>query len=68
MNTFAVDQVDIEVKNFCKSIQKLKSDQIGKVIAKGLAVLYQTKPKFPIDYLAKWLLNYSASQENENKI
>ena len=37
----------------------LKSDDIGLVIAKGMAVLYKTNPKNPTDFLAKWLLNYA---------
>lgn len=35
----------------------LKSDEIGLVIAKGMAALYKANPKNPVDYLAKWLLN-----------
>lgn len=41
----------------------LKSDEVGKVICRGLAETYKNKPKFPIDYFAKWLLNYSRQQE-----
>lgn len=52
---------------FC-SVQYLKQDNIGKVIAKGLAVLYTQKPKFPVDFLAKWLLNYSVSINNEGRL
>lgn len=37
----------------------LKSDEIGLVIAKGMAVLYKTNPKNPVDFLAKWLLNHA---------
>ena len=37
----------------------LKSPELGGVIAKGMAVLYKTEPKNPVDFLAKWLLNYS---------
>ena len=40
----------------------LKSDELGLVIAKGMAVMYQTNPKNPVDFLAKWLLNYSSVQ------
>lgn len=46
----------------------LKQDNIGKVLSKGLAVLYSEKPKFPVDFLAKWLLNFSLSVNNENKL
>lgn len=59
MSTVATDKVDI---------QYLKQDNIGKVIAKGLAVLYREQPKFPVDFLAKWLLNYSVSVNNENRL
>ena len=37
----------------------LKSDELGLVIAKGMAVMYKENPKNPVDFLAKWLLNYS---------
>lgn len=37
----------------------LKSRELGMVIAKGMAVMYDTNPKNPVDFLAKWLLNYS---------
>ena len=40
----------------------LKSDDIGLVIAKGMANLYQTKPNNPVDYLGKWLLNVAQVQ------
>lgn len=59
MSTFATDKVDI---------QYLKQDNIGKVLSKGLAVLYKEQPKFPVDFLAKWLLNFSLSVNNENKL
>ena len=38
----------------------LKSEEIGVVIAKGMAVMYKSRPKNPVDFLAKWLLNYSS--------
>ena len=37
----------------------LKSEEIGLVIAEGVANLYKAHPKNPVDYLAKWLLNYA---------
>ena len=37
----------------------LKSDELGLVIAKGMAVMYKENPKNPVDFLAKWLLNYA---------
>jgi len=32
---------------------------LGAVIAKGMAVMFKTQPKNPVDFLAKWLKNYS---------
>lgn len=34
----------------------LKSEGIGLVIAKGMAVTYNADPANPIDFFAKWLL------------
>jgi hypothetical protein len=42
----------------------LKSDDLGLVIAKGMAVLYKTNPKNPVDFLGKWLLNVSQVQKS----
>lgn len=50
------------------NITYLKSDAIGKVLATGLAETYRLKPKFPIDFFAKWLLNFSKEQENKKKV
>jgi hypothetical protein len=49
-------------------ISYLKSDDIGKVIAQGLSELYRERPKFPVDYLAKWLYNYSSQKEEMFKL
>lgn len=43
----------------------LKGEGLGKVVAKGLAALYLAKPKFPVDFLSKWLYNYQAQLERE---
>ena len=37
----------------------IKREDIGVVVAKGLAVMFKTQPKNPVDFLAKWLLNYA---------
>ena len=44
----------------------LQQPEIGKVIARGLAILYREQPRFPIDYLAKWLLNNSSACLSES--
>lgn len=41
----------------------IKRDDLGQVIAQGMAVLYLTHPKNPVDFLAKWLLNYSHAEK-----
>ena len=51
-----------------KEIQFLKQDRIGKVIAKGLASVYETKPDKPITYFANWLLNFSRNQKEVESI
>lgn len=43
------DKVDIDY---------IHQDAIGGVIALGLAELYMKRPDKPIEYLAKWLLDY----------
>jgi hypothetical protein len=48
-------------------IQYLKGDDVGKVVAMALAELYRVKPEFPIDYLSKWLYNYSDQQQAYKK-
>ena len=43
----------------------LKSDEIGLVIAKGMAVTYKANPECPIDFFARWLLNQSQQAKNQ---
>ena len=45
--------------NIVTDAEYLKSRDLGSVIAKGMAVMYEEEPKNPVDFLAKWLLNYS---------
>ena len=42
----------------------IKQDDLGLVIAKGMAVMYKSQPANPVDFLAKWLLNYANVQQN----
>jgi hypothetical protein len=50
------------------NITYLKQDDIGLVISKGMAVLYKEHPKNPVDYLAKWLLNYAGQKDLEKEV
>lgn len=45
-----------------ETIKYLQQDEIGKVIAKGLANLYTHKPQTPVKYLAEWLRTYSRNR------
>lgn len=38
-------------------------DDIGVVISKGLSATYESKPKNPIEYFAKWLLNHRKTEK-----
>ena len=49
-------------------IKYIKTPHIGTVISQGLAAVYMEKPDFPVDYLAKWLLNYCNNKDREEKL
>eukprot|EP00825_Cyclidium_porcatum_P010125 TRINITY_DN1518_c0_g4_i2.p1 TRINITY_DN1518_c0_g4~~TRINITY_DN1518_c0_g4_i2.p1 ORF type:complete len:668 (-),score=196.14 TRINITY_DN1518_c0_g4_i2:102-2105(-) len=53
------------IKQDQEDIKYLMSDQIGKILGQGLATLYQVRPKFPIEYFGKWLLNKSQEIKNQ---
>jgi len=44
-------------------ITYLQQDLVGGVIAKGLAATYEVKPKNPIEFFAKWLLNHKKTEK-----
>jgi hypothetical protein len=41
-----------------ETLRYLQEDEIGKVVAAGLAMLYINKPERPVRYLANWLRTY----------
>jgi hypothetical protein len=49
-------------------LKYLQQENIGKVIAKGLADVYSNKPQAPVKYLAAWLKTYSANQQEIAKL
>ena len=51
-----------------KDIKYLMQDEIGSVIAKGLSSTYETRPKNPIEYFAKWLLNYRQTEREAQNV
>ena len=46
-----------------KDIKYLMQDDIGAVISKGLSETYEKRPKNPVEFFAKWLLNYKKTQK-----
>lgn len=46
-----------------EALKYLQKDDIGKVIAKGLANLYSHKPERPIKFLAEWLKSFSKNKK-----
>ena len=44
-------------------ITYLKQDDIGLVLSKGLSETYKVRPRNPVEFFAKWLLNYSKTQK-----
>lgn len=58
---------EVEVKEN-PDIAYIKRDDIGLVIAKGLSQLYRAQPTDPVDYLAKWLLNFSNVKNQSNSM
>jgi hypothetical protein len=49
-------------------ITYLKQDHIGLVLSKALAETYAAQPNQPIDFFAKWLLNYRKTQKVSAKV
>jgi len=53
------------MEKLSQQLEYLTSDKVGKTIYEGLSELYDTKPEHPISFLAKWLLNHSATEKNK---
>ena len=51
-----------------EDIKYLQRDDIGAVIAKGLSETYQTRPKNPIEFFAKWLLNHRQTERKSSEV
>ena len=49
-------------------ITYLKQDEIGLVLSKGLSETYKVQPKYPVEFFAKWLLNYSKTQQEAVRV
>ena len=57
-----------EQRKLTPDSEYLKSDEIGTVISKGMAVMYRANPKNPVDFLAKWLLNHAQVQRASDDV
>ena len=49
-------------------IAYIKTEEIGQIISQGLTAVYLERPDFPVDYLAKWLLNYCRNIDREKEL
>ena len=45
-----------------EDIKYLMNDEIGGVLCKGLAETVEAQPKNPVEFFAKWLLNYKKAE------
>lgn len=43
-------------------VEYLKTKDIGEVVAEACTQVFMKKPKHPIDFVGKWLLNYCQTQ------
>jgi len=44
-------------------VEYIKQDEVGQVIAKGLAEVVKVRPSNPVNFLGQWLLGYQMSTE-----
>lgn len=44
-------------------ITYLKQDEIGLVISKALSEVYKVQPRNPVEFFAKYLLNFSKNKK-----
>lgn len=51
-----------------QDIKYLMQDEIGVVISKGLSATFENKPKNPIEYFAKWLLNHRKTEKEAQAV
>ncbi len=49
-------------------ITYLKQDEIGLVVSRALKETYKADPSNPIDYFAKYLLNYARTERKAKKV
>jgi len=49
-------------------ITYLKQDEIGLVLSKGLSETYKARPKNPVEFFAKWLLNHAKTQSKAKEV
>ncbi len=59
--------IEIVITMYQEDIAYLKEDRISKVVSQGLAETYLAQPKYPVEYMAKWLLKYCEMEEARKK-
>lgn len=67
-----MDKIDNIRKNIMGNqhtdITYLQHDDIGGVIAKALASTYETRPKNPIEYFARYLINHKKTEKAAEEV
>ena len=49
-------------------IKAIQNSPLKDVLVRGFAELYKQRPDFPIEFLGKWLKNYSQGQQRKNQL
>lgn len=49
-------------------MEYIQTSGVGKVMAQALGNMYRSRPKFPVDFLAKWLDNYCFQRDFERQL
>ena len=49
-------------------ITYLKQDEIGLVLSKALSETYKSQPRNPVEFFAKYLLNFSKTQKKAQMV
>ena len=49
-------------------VQQITESALKDVLVKGFAETYRVKPQFPIEFLGRWLKQYSKNQQTKTEL
>lgn len=61
-------QSKVQAEKEHPDITYLKQDEIGLVLAKALKETYKVNPANPVDFFAKYLLNFAKTERKAKKV